>query len=101
MIYCFDLDGTLCSTRTDGAYQRAEPYRERIAKVNRLHADGHTIIINTARGSVTGESWLLRTREQLDAWGVQYHQLIVGVKPFAHAYVDDRAVNAVEFFRVQ
>lgn len=98
MIYCFDLDGTLCTHDPDGKYDRAEPFPDRIAVVNRLHDEGNHIVISTARGSVTGEFWLWKTEAQLREWGVRYHALDVGHKPYAHRYIDDRAVNAEDFF---
>ncbi len=36
LIYCFDLDGTLC-TNTDGSYELAKPYLDRIRIVNDLY----------------------------------------------------------------
>ena len=48
--YCFDLDGTLC-TNTEGDYDSAEPFPERIKKVNELYQEGNQILIFTARGS--------------------------------------------------
>ena len=45
MIYCFDLDGTLC-TNTNGKYELAKPFIERIEIVNELHKNGNKIIIN-------------------------------------------------------
>jgi FMN phosphatase YigB (HAD superfamily) len=97
MIYVFDLDGTLCET--DGMnYRDAKPIRERVAHVNRLYEQGHTIYIDTARGSETEIDWAQLTRDQLAVWGVQYHRLRAGVKIFGHVYVDDRAINAHEFF---
>ena len=51
MIYCFDLDGTLC-TNTNGNYKDAKPYKDRISKVNSLFNDGHIIIIESARGGL-------------------------------------------------
>ena len=96
MIYCFDIDGTLC-TNTHGAYESAEPYPQRIAKVNALHADGHTIYLLTARGSTTGIDWRAATERQLDQWGVRYHALFLG-KPTADIYIDDRAVSDREWF---
>ena len=64
MIYCFDLDGTLC-TNTDGEYEKALPFYDRIQVVNRLYDSGHTIIIETARGSVTKINWFESTTNQL------------------------------------
>lgn len=92
MIYCFDIDGTLC-TNTDGAYETAEPLFERIAVVNRLYEAGHTIKLFTARGSTTGIDWRKMTEQQLSNWQVCYHELILG-KPEADIFVDDKAFNA-------
>ena len=50
MIYCFDLDGTLC-TKRQLDYQNAEPFVDRILHVNKLYDEGHTIVYWTARGS--------------------------------------------------
>ena len=33
MIYCFDIDGTICSF-TDGNYESAVPYSNRIRQIN-------------------------------------------------------------------
>lgn len=94
--YCFDLDGTLC-TNTEGDYDLAEPFPERIRRVNQLFEEGNQIRIFTARGTVTGIDWRQLTEKQLDQWGVKYHILELG-KPFAHIYVDDRGVSDVNFF---
>ena len=99
MIYCFDVDGTLCET--DGTdYEHAKPIAGRIARVNELAAEGHTIVIYTARGQVRSDKVrrkiLKLTKRQLEEWGVQYATL--RQKPAADVYVDDRARNADEFF---
>lgn len=92
MIYCFDIDGTLC-TKTNGDYALAEPFHERIAVVNALYADGHVIKLFTARGSTTGIDWRQTTETQMQAWNIRYHELILG-KPEADVFIDDKAFNA-------
>ena len=92
MIYCFDIDGTLC-TRTDGDYTLAEPFYDRIAVVNALHAAGHVIKLFTSRGSTTGIDWREATERQMQAWNVRYHELIMG-KPEADIFIDDKAFRA-------
>ena len=92
-IYCFDIDGTLCNN-TDGDYEKAVPYTDVIAEVNRLYQTGNTIYMMTARGSTTGIDWSEVTEEQLNSWGVQYHKLVTN-KPTADIYIDDKAINAV------
>jgi CMP-N,N'-diacetyllegionaminic acid synthase len=100
MIYCFDLDGTLC-TKRQLDYQNAEPFVDRILHVNKLYDDGHTIIIETARGSgiTKGTDWNIITEEQLGRWGLNYHQLRIGVKINADIYIDDKGKNSEDYFK--
>ena len=97
MIYCFDLDGTLC-TNTDGDYGSAQPFKDRIDKVNQLYNEGHTILIDTARGSTTKIDWYGITENQLKEWGVLYHTLRVGEKLHADIFIDDKGTNDKIFF---
>jgi histidinol phosphatase-like enzyme len=97
MIYCFDLDGTLCSD-TDGNYPNAVPNPDVIAKINKLYDTGHTIIIYTARGSTTGLDWHELTKAQMKSWNVKYHKLIMG-KPSADVYVDDKSIHVSDFIQ--
>lgn len=97
----FDLDGCLCS-QTAGNYESAVPVSEAIDLVNSLYERGHEIIIHTSRfmGRSNGNAdrayndGFSYTEQQLRAWGVRYHLLVMG-KPAADLVVDDRAV----FFR--
>lgn len=103
MIYCFDLDETLCNwVKTDqypnGRAEDCTPIPERIAKVNKLYDEGHTIILDTARGSRTGKDHFASTEKQLAEWGLKYHQLRTGVKFYADVYVDDRGISDKDFF---
>lgn len=95
-IYVFDMDETLC--HWNGNIDNVTPMENRIATVNDLYDAGHTIIIDTARGSVTGVNHYDKTKKQLDDWGVKYHKLIVGKKPFRHFYIGDEAINDKDFF---
>lgn len=97
MIYCFDLDNTLCIT-VDGDYENSTPIQDRIDKVNKLHSEGNRIIIDTARGSVTGIDWFDLTKDQLDKWGLSYDELRVGIKKYADVYVDDKGMSDTTFF---
>ena len=94
--YCFDIDGTLC-TNTEGKYETAEPFAERIQKVNALYAEGHTIVLFTARGSTTGVDWRDLTVEQMEKWEVCYHTLLLG-KPYADVFIDDKGVSDTDWF---
>ena len=90
--YCFDIDGVLASLTPGNNYSEASPIKENIELVNSLHDNGNTIILFTARGSATGIDWKNITENQMQTWGVKYHELMFG-KPAADYYVDDRAVN--------
>lgn len=97
MIYCFDLDGTLC-TNTNGDYNLAQPFQDRISDVRKLYEQGHTILIETARGSTTGIDWTQLTTQQLEEWKCPYHKLRVGIKLHADFYIDDKGINDKSFF---
>lgn len=96
-IYCFDLDNTLCITEGSN-YLEAKPIESRIKRVNDLFDEGHTIIIETARGNCSGKNWWYMTNDQLKEWGLKYHTLRTGTKWNADIFVDDRGVNDKDFF---
>lgn len=98
MIYCFDLDNTLCTWEKDGRYEDARPFMDRISVVNRLYEQGHQILIDTARGTLHKKDWSAVTEAQLKKWGLKYHLLRTGVKLQADRYIDDRAINDKDFF---
>ena len=66
--YLIDIDGTIC-TNTNGKYELATPYEERIKFINNLHIEGNVIKYFTARGSTTGICWRELTEKQLKDWG--------------------------------
>jgi len=96
MIYCFDIDGTICHTKGND-YVSAEPFADVINEVNRLYSAGHEIKFFTARGASSGIDWTATTKKQLEKWGVQYHELIMNIKPSFDILIDDRAIDAVEW----
>ena len=92
MRYFVDIDGTICTRRMNSDYEKSEPLRDRIEKLNRLYDDNHEIVYWTARGSVSGIDWYDFTKNKLSEWGVKYHKLIFG-KPSFDLYVDDKNLN--------
>jgi len=96
MTYCFDLDGTLCSSSPED-YTKAIPWQARIDSVNKLYTESHHIVIYTARGMGTGIDYRTLTEWQLSDWGVLYHDLIMG-KPLADVYIDNKGISDEEFF---
>ena len=98
MIYCFDIDGTIC-TNTDGDYARAERLIDVIEVINHLYDAGHRILLYTARGATTGLDWRELTERQLRDWNVRYHSLLMG-KPTADVYIDDRCLNVADWKKI-
>ena len=104
MKYVVDIDGTICSI-TDGKYDDAVPNEDRIAKINKLYDEGNQIIYLTARGmgrssnnaDLAKKTFYELTKNQLDRWGCKYHKLVLG-KPSGDYYIDDKGMNANEFF---
>ena len=103
MKYCFDLDGTICDTplRKEDlkpGYLEATPFPFMVEQVNRLFDEGNHIIIMTARGRGSGIDWTGLTVQQLDRWGVKYHELEpMFHKPTADIFIDDKAINVEEW----
>ena len=98
MVYCFDLDGTLCNTDGNN-YKDSTPKKKRIEIVNNLYEDGHTILIDTARGCVSGKNYFFFTIDQLKLWGVKFHTLRTGVKFGADIFIDDKGIQDQRFFK--
>lgn len=97
MLIALDIDGVLCEDLHDN-FKEAKPYVEAIAYINKLHDEGHTIMIYTARGQKEDNlNALAETREQLARWGVKYD--IIRVKQFFDIMVEDKAIQSVDALR--
>lgn len=96
MRICFDIDGVLCSNEPPGQYHKAVPDHAVLYEIKRLAVEGHTIILHTARGTLSGIDYELLTREQLNKWGVVYHELHFH-KPAADVYIDDKGMNVKDW----
>ena len=95
MIYCFDIDGTICETNKS-EYTDSKPKKYVIDEINRLYDSGNTIKMFTARGANSGIDWYNFTENQLDSWGLKYTELIMG-KPHADIFIDDKAISDREW----
>ena len=94
-----DLDGTICEIKVPGqSYEDVLPLPGAAAKIAEMRAQGHYVIIQTARNMATCESNLgkvmknigLVTLEWLQKNSIEYDEIYFG-KPNAHVYIDDRA----------
>lgn len=107
MTYVFDIDGTICSL-TNGKYENALPFINRIALINKLYDEGNKITLLTARGmgrfnndaEKATETFTPLTEEQLHSWGVKYHELFLG-KPSGDFYIDDKGMKDEDFFNAR
>ncbi len=101
---CFDLDNTLVTyPKITADYTSVEPIQQNIDFLKFLKDLGCTIIIYTARrmkthngnvGKITADVGKT-TIETLENFEIPYDELYFG-KPYAHAYIDDLAVNAFD-----
>jgi len=89
MIYCFDIDGTICTKASH--YKFAKPIQPMIDRINKLYENGNTIILSTARGKGSGVDYEELTRQQIFKWKVKHNEILFD-KPSADFYVDDKAV---------
>lgn len=96
MKYIIDIDGTICDSY-DGDYINSIPKFDRIDKINKLY-DDNIIVYWTARGSNSGIDWSEHTTQQLSIWGCRYHQLLFN-KPMYDLWIDDKAINSMEYFK--
>lgn len=94
-VYCIDIDGTICTEFCQ--YEDAKPVKSVIKKINNLYKSGHKIILFTSRGYSSGYNWMPLLKDQMESWGVQYHEIKQG-KPFADYYIDNKAINVFDWF---
>lgn len=97
LVYIVDIDNTIFYT-FNSEYKSARPIKERIARINHLFDEGHTIIYWTARGGTTGIDWTEFTLNQLAEAGCKYTELRMG-KPSYDLWIDDKAISDEDFFR--
>jgi CMP-N,N'-diacetyllegionaminic acid synthase len=93
--FCFDIDGVIMGLTPNNDYNMAKPILETVELINNLFDSGHHIIINTARGYVTGIDWSEVTKNQFRSAGLKYHELYFS-KPAADYYIDDKNKSVKE-----
>ena len=104
----FDLDDVLCSRDSKfescgiEKYHHCTPNQYYIQLANKLYDSDFKIIIYTARGMTqfSGDVFAIEenlrtiTENQLQAWGVCYHELVFGKRHY-EVFIDDKALNSV------
>ena len=102
MRICYDLDNTLCHS-AGGDYDNSTPIDGAKEHLQEMKAQGHTIIIQTARGMgrTNGNEYQAQylftafTNNQLREWGFEFDELFLG-KPAADLYVDDKGLRVLQ-----
>ena len=87
-----DIDNTICNT-TNMDYENSTPIFENIEKVNSLF-ENNTIVMWTARGTLSNNNYFELTLSQLKKWGVKFNELRMG-KPAFDLLIDDKALNSI------
>lgn len=90
IIIAVDIDGVLCKD-LHRDYPNAEPIKESIEIINQLYHKGHYIMILSSRGKIDNTMNIAKriTLEQLDRWGVKYHEINWN-QPFFDLGVNDK-----------
>ena len=90
--------GIFCNTDGNN-YSDSQPVKSRIKLVNKLCDEDHTIIIENARGSVSGKNYFFFTINQLKSWGVKFRTDRTGTKIGADIFIDDKEIQDKLFFQ--
>jgi len=93
MIIYVDIDNTIFKT-SGMDYTFSTPILKNIDKVNSLYDKGHTIVMWTARGSLSNKCFFEVTYKQLKDFNVKFHELRMG-KPAYDLFIDDKAINSL------
>ena len=98
-----DIDETICFYSEDrdhykdySDYSTAVPDCDNIAKINKLHDEGHKITYWSARGASTGIVWTELTKSQLKEWGCKHHELKMNNKPHYDLLICDKTKRIEE-----
>jgi hypothetical protein len=97
-LFAVDMDCTLTKNPCWTIEQciNAEPREDVVFLVNDLYRGGNIVIIWTARREVLRPA----TEYWLKKHGVFYHAIDMGHKIGANAYIDDRAINSLDYFNI-
>ena len=100
-----DFDDTLAFT-TNREWANAKPNLDLISKLNKLHREGWTIDIFTARGSIscaTRAEAEMKYKPTMVEWLEKYnvkYDTISFEKPLGAYYIDDKSITPEEFLNI-
>jgi capsule biosynthesis phosphatase len=97
MRICLDLDGTVCENKEDGArYSDVLPMPGAVETIARWRAEGHYVVLQTARGMRTynsNEGQILAhmklLHDWLEKWNIVVDEIRIG-KPHCDIFIDDK-----------
>lgn len=103
--YCFDLDGTICESKSpEQSYADVKPLPDAVETLKKLKAQGHYIIILTARNMATYDNNVGKVIanqapiviDWLRKYEIPYDELLFG-KPNADFFIDDKGVQFINW----
>lgn len=90
MILAVDFDGVIHNNREPVPGRRmGGPVEGARESINRLMADGHTVIVHSQWGGGDGQKIIA---DWMRFYGIPYHE-ITNIKPKADVYLDDKAAR--------
>ncbi len=101
MRICIDIDGTIAELRQEKQfYSEVKPKEGAVETVQKLHNEGHYIILYTARNMATFQGNLGKITavqgpllfKWLEKYEIPYDEIYFG-KPNADVYIDDKAIK--------
>ena len=77
------IDNVICKTDADSAegYRNAQPYHERIEKMNELFDEGNEIYYISYRETRSGKNFTLLLFEQFKNWNCKYTSILLDIFP--------------------
>lgn len=95
--FVFDIDGVVAKYDVSLKYDKVLSNEKIIEAINYLYDCGNKITLFTSRENKEGFDWEKVTVDQINAWGLKYHELKFG-KPPADFYLDDKMLDISELF---
>lgn len=97
MRVCIDIDGVLATEGDEPvygdeagwSYEKCVPVSGAVEGMKALKAAGHRLILFSSRWG----SNIAKTHEWLEKWDIPFDVLILGQKPSADLYVDDKGLR--------